>query len=335
MSLFMRSLDEIPLNGKIAIYGASTTGKRVHELVRSHRSDVSIVCYLDTYKSGSIGKLPIVELSNIKQHLDEFDLILVASVHWPSICQSLRERNISGFLVYDDVIHLPEYYGSMVLQEKTKHLALAVQYARIVGGDIAEFGVAHGETAAILSAAVAAQDALSGNNRTRLLLFDSFEGLPEALSRVDQDMPHVRSGAWKKGTFRVENEHDVIDRVLAGGIPKERLDIYKGWFESTLPTLPKETRLAMLHIDCDLYQSTHEVLCYCLEHGYVAPGAIVCFDDWNATGADPNYGERKAWADIISQYNINYSDEGCYSWHGHKFIIHSYVSGSGQVQNSK
>jgi len=83
----------------------------------------------------------------------------------------------------------------------------------------------------------------------------------------------------------------------------------------------------MLHIDCDLYQSTMDVLQHVFRSRMVAEGAIILFDDWNCDRACPSRGERKAWSEICSQYLVQASDLGSYGWAGQKFIVHQYRAG--------
>ena len=78
----------------------------------------------------------------------------------------------------------------------------------------------------------------------------------------------------------------------------------------------------MLHLDCDLYSSTYEVLDYLLAHGHVADGALLFFDDWNCNRASPRFGQRKAWAEIVNKYALEHSDAGEYAMLGHKFFVH-------------
>jgi hypothetical protein len=82
----------------------------------------------------------------------------------------------------------------------------------------------------------------------------------------------------------------------------------------------------MVHLDCDLYQSAIEVLEYCFSNNMFSDGAIIFFDDWNCNRASPSYGERKAWAEVVDKFSVEFSDGGDYSWGGHKFIVHSYNS---------
>jgi hypothetical protein len=201
-------------------------------------------------------------------------------------------------------------------------------YGSDVKGDIAEFGTMTGATAAAMAQELGlayltypAND--PRGNVKRLHLFDSFRGLPVSSSRVDTEAPHVQAGTWSAGTCKGITKEDLLKKC-ARFIPTENVLIHDGWFKDTLPKLPANTTFALLHIDCDLYQSTIEVLDFCFSRGMVQEGAAVFFDDWNSNRASPEYGERKAWAEAVERYSIKSSDSGEYGHLGRKFLVHSY-----------
>jgi hypothetical protein len=90
--------------------------------------------------------------------------------------------------------------------------------------------------------------------------FDSFEGLPEAWTL----------GA-KAGAFSI-----------GGNLPPVRgnVRLTKGFFDATLPGFVAQhagEKIALLHIDCDLYSSTVTILDNVA--GMLAPGTVVLFDE--------------------------------------------------------
>ena len=100
--------------------------------------------------------------------------------------------------------------------------------------------------------------------------------------------------------------------------------IYEGWFSKTISKFPAGTRLGLLHVDCDLYESAKDVLDYVFSRQMVAEGAINLFDDWNCNRAEPGCGERRAWSEAVARFSVDYSPGGPYGWGGTKFIVHSY-----------
>ncbi|WP_315704406.1 MULTISPECIES: TylF/MycF/NovP-related O-methyltransferase [unclassified Bradyrhizobium] len=223
------------------------------------------------------------------------------------------------FFDVDDVLILPA-------KEIARTLTLSVMYINSadVRGDIAEFGTMGGFTARTLANAMVFDPRYQPNQPLRKLrLFDSFEGLPEITATVDLESQHVKSGTWSRGGCRILSAAE-LQTMVEAIIPPSRVQIYEGWFADTVKTLPDDTRLALIHFDGDLYSSTMDALVPCFERGFVSKGAVICFDDWNCNEADPEAGERKAWADLVNRFKIVASHSGDYSIQGTKFIIHSY-----------
>lgn len=196
-----------------------------------------------------------------------------------------------------------------------------------IEGDIFEFGTMFGNTASIMSATLARYETnpyvAKRFSEINLHLFDSFQGLPLSNAPEDSDSPHVQSGTWGPGACTGSNKQEVLERCQQF-LPETRIFIYEGWFKETLNLIPLDTKIALLHVDCDLYQSAMEVLDTCFEKGFIQKGAVIVFDDFNCNQASPEFGERKAWERIVQKYEITYSDWGGYGWAGWKFIVHAY-----------
>lgn len=221
---------------------------------------------------------------------------------------------------------LPTRYpgSARVTSEVMRQLDLAVEYAygSAVEGDVAEFGVMSGRTALALAASMRALER-RGFPRRRLHLFDSFQGLPASKAPADRDSPHVRSGAWAPGACMVVTR-ERLDVLFRGRAPDGGLEVWDGWFKDTLPRLPASARFALLHVDCDLYESTLDALDPLFARGLVSEGALLLFDDWNCNRASPRYGQRRAWSELAARHAVEYSDEGGYAAAGHKLIVHGY-----------
>ena len=202
-----------------------------------------------------------------------------------------------------------------------------------IGGHIAEFGTGTGFSTRSIALAMASFAELMLTHVKPahlesvksafpdLYLFDSFAGLPAADNAIDAVSPYVVSGRWHEGRFVDLSKADLL-ALCTKFIEPERISTFEGWFKDTLPSLDAGTKFAMLHLDCDLYSSTYEVLDYLLAHGHVADGALLFFDDWNCNRASPRFGQRKAWAEIVNKYALEHSDAGEYAMLGHKFFVH-------------
>jgi hypothetical protein len=115
-----------------------------------------------------------------------------------------------------------------------------------------------------------------------------------------------------------------LRREVGRFLRDDRIVIIAGWFADTLPHVPHDTRFAMVHVDADLYQSAIDCLRPLFERGLLAVGAMIIFDDWNAGHASNEYGERRAWRELTTQYAVDFEDLGGHSSHGRCFIVHSY-----------
>ena len=215
------------------------------------------------------------------------------------------------------------------LRKVQDELEMAVDYIISAGvrGDIAEFG-SHGRSAKAICKTLKLHHSSRGVH-----LFDSFQGFPKVESREDLDSPHVKDNVWPEGGSAPCVSPERLRREMLRYIPDQQLEIYEGWFKDTLVHISESTVFAMVHVDCDLYESTIQVLMHLFNRRQISEGCVILFDDWNCNLASPEYGERKAWADIVSRHEVQFSDAGSYGWGGHKVIVHAYrpVEGTSDI----
>lgn len=204
----------------------------------------------------------------------------------------------------------------------------ALEFVSIMGvvGDVLEFGVLGGWSARIFSEIM--RDVFNLND---LHLFDSFEGLPEYASAIDRNSYEIAGrNIWQdkmkfpddflKQFGQPHYEH-IRDR-LSEVIRPERIVIHRGFYSETLKA-KLDNKAAVVHVDCDLYQSTKEVLDGLLAMEALQDGTVILFDDWNCNRANPNYGERRAWAEFLSsQSRFTASAWFTYGYSGAAFILH-------------
>jgi len=151
-------------------------------------------------------------------------------------------------------------------------------------GDYLEFGVARG-TSMISSHRYAKRHRFDD---MRFFAFDSFAGLPSDEEQFTQgDMSY--------------SQEEFSHFCKKAGVDLKRVTPVPGYFDSTL-TDDMLTKLDikpgrhLVHIDCDLYESTVVVLRF-LEP-ILEEGAIIVFDDWHSFDykKDPeNWGEQRAF----------------------------------------
>ena len=139
-------------------------------------------------------------------------------------------------------------YGKPIFRSENFKLAMADAPK---GGYVVECGVGRGASL---------QRLISLTDNHRIFGFDSFEGLPEDWAMSDEF-------TWPKGSF-------------ACAVPNIKgAEIRVGWFADTLPVWKKEHtgRIALLHIDSDLYSSCVTVLEELNDQ--IVPGTVIISDD--------------------------------------------------------
>lgn len=134
-----------------------------------------------------------------------------------------------------------------------------------VEGAVLEAGCFKGASAAKLSL-------VARLTRRRLILCDSFEGMPQNAELHGRTMDGVQAD-FSVGQYcgRLEEVREAIRRY--GDI--DRCDFIKGWFDQTLPTL--QGAIAVAFIDVDLAASTRT----CIRELYprLSPGGIIFSHD--------------------------------------------------------
>jgi hypothetical protein len=146
---------------------------------------------------------------------------------------------------------------------------------------VLEFGVCRGASIKIIK-----EELDRKKEKYNIFGFDSFIGLPE---------DWVGTGL-KKGYFSTDGKIPNIDGIK----------FFKGWFKDTIPEYLKIAKdIALLHVDCDVYSSTIDVL-YGVQD-FVVEGTIIVFDDW-FYNHDPKYndGNQKAFYEWIKDFKRDY-----------------------------
>lgn len=141
-----------------------------------------------------------------------------------------------------------------------KHLKKALNRVEIDGAFL-EFGVHSGTTVNTIASHKAAKDKTVHG-------FDSFEGLPEDWFTNSTTKPSHKAGHFARDLPAVE----------------KNVKLWKGWFKDTIPQYLERHKepIAFLHVDCDLYSSTIDVL-YGLKD-YIVEGTVIVFDEFYPWG---------------------------------------------------
>lgn len=166
----------------------------------------------------------------------------------------------------------PTHAHTMVGLERLRNLRRLVAEVLDAGtpGDFLEAGVWRGG-ASIYMRALLAVHAITDR---RVWVADSFAGLPPP---NDAQFPADRGDRLHEIGYLAVSLDDVKRNFRRYGMLDSQVVFVPGWFKDTLPALPV-SRLAILRLDGDMYESTAE----CLESLYhrVATGGFVIVDDY-------------------------------------------------------
>lgn len=155
---------------------------------------------------------------------------------------------------------------------------------RKLTGDYLEFGVFQGSSF-ILAASLAEKHSLQA---MRFFAFDSFEGLPENEGKL-----------FRKGDYCCPEDR-FIRMIKKAGVAVQKVIAVKGWYKQSLTSETKRkyqlNAAAVVHVDCDLYSSTVDLLAFLKD--LVQPGTIIIFNDWHAFRnheKPEDFGEERAF----------------------------------------
>jgi hypothetical protein len=139
-----------------------------------------------------------------------------------------------------------------------------------VPGDFIETGVWRGGACIFMRAALEAY----GDNTRSVWVADSFAGLPPPNAA---DYPADEGDRLYTYKVLAVSRDQVEDNFRRYGLLDDRVKFLAGWFKDTLPTAPI-SRLAVLRLDGDLYESTAQALNTLYDK--LSPGGYVIVDDY-------------------------------------------------------
>jgi len=137
--------------------------------------------------------------------------------------------------------------------------------------------------------------------------YDSFEGFPEP-TEPDESWRKAQKGEWSHSpSGKYKYEPTFIRQILATADIDDNQTLTKGFFKDTLANHPKKL-IALLHIDCDLYESHLDSLRAL--YGKVSTGGIIVFDDIH----DDSYpgGRTATWEFLGDNFNNMGINQGKY-----------------------
>jgi O-methyltransferase len=174
-----------------------------------------------------------------------------------------------GIQRHRSIVKLYDRLDDLTMVERPAFVdnVLLASRGRRVEGDLVECGTWRGGISAAMAWAVPGRHSV---------LFDSFEGLPDARSIDGPAAIHWSTSVREYDNCSAEESWAIEAMSRVGDGDHE---IVKGWFDDTLPVWAARQRpIAVLRLDGDWYDSTMA----CLEHLWplVVGGGIVLVDDY-------------------------------------------------------
>jgi len=131
--------------------------------------------------------------------------------------------------------------------------------------------------------------------KPRFFAFDSFEGLPATGDQTQEE--------WAGGSYAC-SEAQFRANVAAEGVQLTDVVTVAGFYDRSLTPELKRThnlrRAAIVHIDCDLYESTTYVLDFVTD--LLTQGSVLVFDDWFFNQGRKDRGEQAACNDWLKRH---------------------------------
>lgn len=172
---------------------------------------------------------------------------------------------------------VPRSAATMVGIRRLENVRTALETVTAEGipGDFIEAGVWRGGVGIYARAVL---DSL-GEKARRIVLADSFEGLPPP----DPSNPKDVDLGLHLDPRLAASQKKVRRNFRRFGIATDRVDFIEGFFQETLPQIPRERQFAVIRLDGDMYASTKVAL----EALYplLAPGGFLIVDDHGAIPA--------------------------------------------------
>jgi hypothetical protein len=148
------------------------------------------------------------------------------------------------------------------------------------------------------------------SDRRKIFAFDSYQGIPMASERDDQQpgvgyfeapLPFVedKRTLLRSSGVTVHALGQVRQNLSQWGLDLAQYELIEGWFQNTLPAVERRIdAIALLRLDGDLYESTR----VCLEalHDKVSPGGYVIVDDYALRGC------RDALHEYFAERGVSY-----------------------------
>ncbi|MDA8549269.1 class I SAM-dependent methyltransferase [Litoricolaceae bacterium] len=187
-----------------------------------------------------------------------------------------RDDASSRKQVYESAAYLKGVASNLVMVGNVTQMYELIASLDLVDGSGLEFGVRHGFSLNVLARLLPSKQFYG---------FDSFVGLP-----VDW---HTEPA----GSYSVGGKAPVVEKNVT---------LIGGWFSDTVSyILDQEIDVSLIHVDCDLYESTIEALRPLAASSKLKPGTVILFDEY-LTNLTWQADEFKAFQEIVQEFKLSY-----------------------------
>ena len=179
---------------------------------------------------------------------------------------------------------------------------LAKQAAKVDGAFL-EVGVWRGGSSAVIQAALD-----KGDTNKKFYIADTFQGVVKAGS--DKDTSY-------QGSEHADTDVDFV-KNLFNKIDKKLPQILIGIFPDDHNSLDIE-KLAFVHSDVDAYQSTKDIIEWCLPR--MSKGGVIVFDDYGFRGCE---GVTEYVNELMKISTVNQHYNFIHNLNGHAILIRNF-----------
>lgn len=95
---FSNSLEQLPKNATICIYGTGSVAKIFFEFIVYDREDINIECFIDNCNAGIVFGKKIIKFDDFVKRNTQYDYIVVASPEYVEIYRLLLDNNITKII---------------------------------------------------------------------------------------------------------------------------------------------------------------------------------------------------------------------------------------------
>lgn len=230
---------------------------------------------IKNFFSGMLGR-QLYKRGYVMLPLEDFKLQGRAGNNFGNLCRAYEERLREGGCPMPACKRRPELLARQMGTPPSEAYSIVEGLSRtsLIEGDVCEFGVAQGETSALIASEIL-------ETKKRLHLFDSFEGLPPPTAKDALKDDIFSLGSIEAYTGRMANPETLVrGRLGAVAFPESRVQIHRGFFEDLAAARADfPTRVSFAYVDFDFYAPVKLALGFLDE--VTSAGAIVIVDDYD------------------------------------------------------